>query len=239
MIGGMRIRLVLLAGIALGVIVVGRRRAAFHAGHGGPGSGWASCSAPSAAWYEAVFGAPLRGLQQQVAADLVASTADDLVHDILEIGPGPGILAVEIARLAPSVRITGLDIDPSMVERASRRATDEGLDDRMSFLAGDVASLPFPDASFDLVTSTFSAHHWTDAPAGFAEIRRVLRPHGRAIVYDLPDWWGRLEQHARPLRDVAAAGGIEAASSTVFRWPWRIPLATRLEFGAPTPGEAG
>ena len=58
---------------------------------------------------------------------------------------------------------------------------------RPSLLVGDVAALAFPDRSFDLVVSTLSMHHWADPTAGLAEIGRVLRPGGRALVLDT-DW---------------------------------------------------
>ncbi len=230
-IDGMRGRMVVLAAVGVAGIVALRGRS--HAGRatGDHAFGWSTCSAPSAGWYDAIFGGPLRALQQQLAADLAATTADLAVHDVLDIGAGPGILAVELAGLLPSARITGLDIDPAMVERATGRATREGCAGRVSFVIGDAARLPFPDGSFDLVTSTFSVHHWADAPAGFAEIHRVLRPGGRAIVYDLPDWWGRLERGARPIAASAAAGGMLDATLATFRWPGRLPLAARLTAG--------
>ncbi len=123
-----------------------------------------------------------------------------------------------------------------MVERAVLRARREGLDGRLSFVVGDVAALPFLDASLDLVTSSFSAHHWPDGAAGFAEIRRVLRPGGRAIVYDLPDAWGRLETKTRGLATVAAAGGFEGAVARPFRWPGSLSLVKRLEVTRPDAG---
>jgi ubiquinone/menaquinone biosynthesis C-methylase UbiE len=154
--------------------------------------------------------------------------ADLAAPEVLEIGPGPGGLAVELARRHAGLRLTGLDIDPAMVERAAVRARREALDERLAFVVGDVAALPFPDASFDLVTSSFSVHHWPDAAAGFAEIRRVLRPGGRVIVYDLPDRWGRLETKAPPLGEVAVAGGFVDGTATPFAWPGRLAFVRRL-----------
>jgi ubiquinone/menaquinone biosynthesis C-methylase UbiE len=178
------------------------------------------------------MGGRMRGLHQQIAADLVASTAEDGVRDVLEIGPGPGVMAVELARLAPSVQVTGVAVDPALGARATSRAERAGLGDRVSFLVGDAAKLPFRDGSFDLVTSAFSAHHWADAAAGFAEIRRVLRPGASAIVYDLPDRWVRFERHAAPLASAATQGGLAGSTTSAFRWPWRVPIATRLEYRA-------
>ena len=164
-----------------------------------------------------------------MADDLAAAVARIPEPQVLDIGPGPGGLAVELARRVRDLRLTGLDIDPAMVERAVLRARREGLDDRLAFVVGDVSALPFPDASFDLVTSSFSVHHWPDGAAGFAEIRRVLRPRGRAIVYDLPDWWGRFETKALPLAEAAAAGGFIGAPTTLFRWPGRLSIVRRIE----------
>jgi SAM-dependent methyltransferase len=231
--------MLVLAGAGLAAVVVLRRRTT------PPGSpsvarGWHTRSTPGAGWYDAIFAGPLRGLAQHVAADLMVMIADDPSGDVLEIGPGPGVLAVELARLAPSVRINGIDIDPAMVDLATRRAAAAGVGERVAFQVGDVARLPYPDGSFDLVTSTFSAHHWADASTGFAEIRRVLRPGGRAVIYDLPDWWGRLERRAGPLSESASGAGFARTTTSFFRWPWRVPLATRLEASpGPTPTRNG
>jgi ubiquinone/menaquinone biosynthesis C-methylase UbiE len=86
-------------------------------------------------------------------------------------------LSIRLARQR-GLDVTGLDLDPAMVERARANADRLGNGDerRPSFLVGDAASLAFPDGSFDLVVSTFSMHHWADPTAGLAEIGRVLRP---------------------------------------------------------------
>jgi SAM-dependent methyltransferase len=82
--------------------------------------------------------------------------------------------------------VTGLDLDAAMIARARANADGSQDDDerRPSFVVGDVASMAFPDGSFDLVVSTLSMHHWADPKAGLAEIGRVLRPNGRAFVWD-------------------------------------------------------
>jgi ubiquinone/menaquinone biosynthesis C-methylase UbiE len=92
-----------------------------------------------------------------------------------------------------------------------------------------VASLPFPDASFDLVVSTLSMHHWADGTAGLAQIRRVLRPGGRAPIWDfraggVPFHGGRREPLA------TETYGLEVVNVTPWRWPWRLALLERIEF---------
>ncbi len=250
-VGGPRILILAgLAGVAVTAAVVGRRVLAGH-GHAAadqteaipPRGGWATCSAPSAAVYDRTFGWLLGGLYSRLADDLAAAVAGIPAPSVLEIGPGPGGLAVELARRHAGLRLTGLDIDPAMVERAAVRARREGLDERVAFVVGDVAALPFPDASFDLVTSSFSVHHWPNAVAGFTEIRRVLRPDGRAVIFDLPDRWGRFETKAPPLGDAAAAAGFRDATPTSVRWPGRLAFIRRLEVEAATstgnPANAG
>jgi SAM-dependent methyltransferase len=195
--------------------------------------GWATCSAPSARAYELTFGLLLGGLYRRMAEDVASALAAIAEPTVLEVGPGPGHLAVELARRVPGLRLTGVDVDPAMVARATARAQREGLDDRLDFVVGDVAALPFADGSFDLVTSSFSVHHWPDAAAGFAEIRRALRPGGRAVLYDLPDAWGRLETQAPGLAASAVRGGFDEAAVAPLRWPGRVGLVRRLEVAAP------
>ena len=147
---------------------------------------------------------------------------------MLEIGPGPGGLALRLAGALPRLDYTGLDIDPAMVERASARAAAAGATDRLVFVAGDVAALPFQDASFDFIVSTLSVHHWANPAAGFAEVRRVLRPDGVLLVVDLSDRLSRLEAHARPLSS-SAAGAFPAGRMSRFAWPRRLTFLQRFD----------
>ncbi len=71
------------------------------------------------------------------------------------------------------------------------------------------------------------------------EIRRVLRPAGRAIVYDLPDGWGRLETKAQPLAAAATAGGFADAESVPLPWPGRLAFVRRLEVPGSGPRAQG
>ena len=194
-----------------------------------PHSGWATCSAPGAGAYEATFGRVLVGLYRVIAIDLRDSFAGQACRHIVDIGAGPGGLAVALAEQFPDVRVTTLDIDTAMAALAAARVAREGIDDQVHISIGDVGALPLADASVDLVTSSFSVHHWPDAEVGFAEVRRVLRPGGRAIIYDLPDWWGRFETHAPRLAEVATAGGFRDVSSSRLRWPRSLAVIHRIE----------
>src|SRR5262245_25401721 len=138
----------------------------------------------------------LHGLYERVAADVAAAGLHDGAR-VLDVGTGPGRVPLEIAYALPALRVEGLDLSAEMIAHARRNATDAGLDDRVRFTVGDVADLPYADATFDLVVSTMSQHHWADAAAGLRELRRVLRPGGQAWIYDVRFALGRAEAAAR------------------------------------------
>jgi SAM-dependent methyltransferase len=183
----------------------------------------------------------LGSLFGRIAAD-VAAVAPDGAR-VLEVGCGPGRLSIRLAR-QHGLDVTGLDLDPAMIERARANADRPGNGDpgngderRPSFLVGDVASLAFPDRSFDLVVSTLSMHHWADPTAGLAEIGRVLRPGARALIWDFRP--GIRPFHAHPHDPVQHTHGtpLRVVTATPWRWPWRFNLTQRIELvradGAP------
>ena len=129
----------------------------------------------------------------------------------------------------PDARVTTIDIDSAMATLSAARMARERIDDQVHISVGDVGVLPLANDSVDLVTSSFSVHHWPDADVGFTEVRRVLRPGGRAIIYDLPDWWGRFETHAPRLAEVASAGGFRDVRSSRLRWPRPLAVIHRIE----------
>ena len=149
---------------------------------------------------------------------------------VLEVGCGPGHLSVRLAR-RHGLDTTGLDLDPAMIERARANAdrAGEGDERRPSFLVGDVASMPFPDGTFDLAVSTMSMHHWADPAAGLTEMARVLRPGARALVWDFRPGYvplhGELPDPVEHTRD----SPLRAVSATPWRWPWRFSLTQRIE----------
>ncbi|GEK21259.1 class I SAM-dependent methyltransferase [Cellulomonas xylanilytica] len=98
---------------------------------------------------------------------------------VLDVGTGPGTLPRLIAASAPGLQVDAVDVAPEMIAWAQQTETP-----RVTYTVADVESLPWPDATFDVVVSSLSQHHWGDAAAGLREIRRVLRPGGQAWVYD-------------------------------------------------------
>lgn len=101
---------------------------------------------------------------------------------ILDAGCGGGELLRRMAARAPDASLAGVDVSAASVEaakRRNRRAIEAG---RMEVKEGRVEALPWPDASFDLVTACETVYFWEPAPA-FAEIHRVLRPGGAFAVF--------------------------------------------------------
>jgi len=104
---------------------------------------------------------------------------------LLDIGTGPGWLLLAIQEEAASLQPTGLDISAAMVAKARENVAAAGLGGRIEVREGSAERLPFEDASFDIVVSTGSIHHWKNPVAGVDEIHRVLKPGGWALLYDI------------------------------------------------------
>ena len=181
-----------------------------------------------AAGYDTITGRLLSGFYTSVAADVAAVTPPG--GRILEVGGGPGHLATRLARDHGLV-VTAIDLDPAMVERArlnAERAIPDAAQ-RPTFVVADVASMPFPDDAFDLCVSTLSLHHWADKAAGQAEIARVLRPAGRALIWDIRP--GVVPLHGHQPDPLAAIDTtvLQVVSAEPWAWPWRLRLTQRIE----------
>jgi len=137
------------------------------------------------AWFYTIIVANSR-FMKSFYGDVAAEASRYVVQgSILDIGTGPGHLPLELARLLPEVKVVGLDVSPDMIKAADRRAVREGLSARVRFVNEDAATLPFEDASFDLVLSTASLHHWKDPLRIFNEAHRVLKVERQAWIYDI------------------------------------------------------
>ncbi len=112
---------------------------------------------------------------------LAGLVRDDRDARVLDLGCGGGHVAFT---LAPHVRtVVAYDLAEEMLAAVRDEARARGLGN-IGTQRGPAEALPFEDASFDLVVTRFSAHHWNDLDAALAGMRRVLKPDGRAIVID-------------------------------------------------------
>lgn len=126
--------------------------------------------------------------------------------DVLEIAPGPGYFALEMARRG--ARVTGLDISPTMVEIATARAREAGLD--VDFRHGDATQLPFADASFDLIVCQAAFKNFLHPLEALNEMHRALRSGGLAVIEDM-----RHETTLGEIRAEVRAMGVDAVTGVV------------------------
>jgi SAM-dependent methyltransferase len=116
-------------------------------------------------------------------AEKISNIHDHLVRELdpqpgeewLDVATGTGAVAVLAARA--DAKVTGLDLAPALIETAKRLAADEGL--AVSFEVGDAEQLPYGNADFDVVSSSFGAIFAPDHAAVARELARVTRPGGR------------------------------------------------------------
>lgn len=149
---------------------------------------------PIARWY-----ARIRGSESQLAtyrsqaAALTAGLPEGA--RVLEVAPGPGYLAIAMARRG-GLQVTGLDISRTFVEIARENARETGV--AVDFQQGDVAQMPFAAGSFDLVVCQAAFKNFTLPRSALAEMHRVLRPGGTAVIQDM----SRDATHADIAREV-------------------------------------
>ena len=110
----------------------------------------------------------------------------------LEIGPGPGVLTVAVARENQDVQIMGVEISPDMVTVGREYVERAGLADRIQFAVGDAENGALLESlgQFDFAYSTFSLHHWQDPKRVIRNLMSVLADGGMFYIYDLRRaWW--------------------------------------------------
>ncbi len=110
---------------------------------------------------------------------------------VMDIGSGPGLIPILMVASRPDLKVTGTDISPAMIDLARKEARRRGIDDQVDFQEADAKSLPFNDASFDVVICHSVLHHFSDPVPALNEMHRVLRPSGYLLLKDLirpPAW---------------------------------------------------
>jgi arsenite methyltransferase len=152
---------------------------------------------------EAVYTTPDVVTQRREVLRILALRPGERVVDI---GAGPGFLAVEMAAaVGPQGHVHAVDPSESMLALARTRTREPGAAP-VEISAGGADALPLPDASVDVAVATQVFEYVTDIPAALAEVHRVLRPGGRVLLLDT-DWdsivW-RAHDDARTARILTA-----------------------------------
>jgi len=133
-----------------------------------------------ARWYARMRGSAAQmAVYRTQAAQLTAGLRSG--GEVLEVAPGPGHLAIEMARRG--FRVTGLDLSRSFVQIANTSARRAGVS--VDFRHGDARDLPFADESFDLIMCQAAFKNFAQPVGALDEMFRVLRTGGTAIIQDM------------------------------------------------------
>jgi len=146
-------------------------------------------------------------------------------ESVLDVGCGTGTLAIAAKRrVGLSGRVHGIDASPEMIARARKKAKKGGVE--VAFENAIVEQLPFADGTFDTVLSTVMLHHLGRKARQqcACEMRRVLKPGGRALAVDFggaaqekKTIFGRLHRHGfvslRDIITVLSESGLNSVES--------------------------
>jgi ubiquinone/menaquinone biosynthesis C-methylase UbiE len=121
---------------------------------------------------------------QAYVADVMRSFPDRL-GNVVDLGCGPGDIAIRLSRASATTRITGVDGSPAMLAIARAALRSAGLESRVSFLEGRLPGVALTAGSFDLVLSKDMLHHLPDPQVLWNEVRRLGRPGAAVCVVDL------------------------------------------------------
>lgn len=175
-------RLVLFGVATIGVLALTRGRSKMH---------HKTADAPQTAgrvlhaarWYD-LFGRVMSFGRDKAIREIVELAAPAPGEKVLDVGCGTGTLAMATKPQVGGGEVHGIDASPEMIEVAREKSAKDGAD--IDFRVALIEAIPFPDASFDLVTSSLMLHHLPDnlKAKGFLEIRRVLKPGGRLLAMD-------------------------------------------------------
>jgi ubiquinone/menaquinone biosynthesis C-methylase UbiE len=161
------------------------------------------------------------------AVRFVVDAAGPWTGPALDVGTGKGLLAIALARRAG--RVTTIDTSADEQQIARARALREGLADRITFVTGDAASLPFPDAAFGLVAMMNVLHHLASPSPVLDEMVRVLAPGGHLLIgefdqqgFDLVARIHREEGRVHPVGPVTMAAAHRRLLSLGLRLVKRL-----------------
>ena len=138
---------------------------------------------------------------------------------ILEIAPGPGYLAIELAKLG-RYEVTGMDISKTFVGIAKKNAETEGVE--VDFREGDAAHMPFEADTFDHIMCRAAFKNFSEPVMALKEMQRVLRPGGQALIIDL-----RKDTPPEAIDEYIGKVDRGAVNSFIMKWTFRLMLLKR------------
>ncbi|OAI40406.1 hypothetical protein AYO40_04765 [Planctomycetaceae bacterium SCGC AG-212-D15] len=145
-------------------------------------------------------------------------------EQVLDVGCGHGLLLIGAAKRLNTGRAVGIDIwqakdqADNRAEATRRNAEIEGVSQRVEICEADARKMPFPDATFDVVLSSWALHNIptkVGREQAVREIGRVLRPGGKVALLDI--WYTR--NYLKILRNGGVQDGARSLASLCFLWP--------------------
>lgn len=103
---------------------------------------------------------------------------------ILDVATGTGDVAIMAARMLQPEKIIGIDISEGMLAYGREKVKKAGLSDKITLQEGDSETISFPDETFDAITVAFGVRNFENLEKGLAEMRRVLKPGGKAVILE-------------------------------------------------------
>ncbi len=154
-----------------------------------------------------------KALARRVAAQLAAGSR------VLEVAPGPGYFAIELAKLGDYL-VTGLDISHTFVEIARRNAAQAEV--HVDFEQGNASKMPFPDETFDFLLCRAAFKNFSAPIGALQEMHRVLKPGGQAIIIDL-----KKDASNESISEAISAMGLGPVNRLVTKFTFRFMLLKR------------
>lgn len=151
------------------------------------------------------------------ARKLAAEVAEGAA--VLEVAPGPGYLAIELAKLG-RYTITGLDISATFVDIARANTKQAGVN--VDFRQGDAAHMPFGEATFDFIVCRAAFKNFAQPVQALDEMYRVLKPGGKASIIDL-----RGDVSAEAVNRHVDNMGIGGINKLLTKWAFQFMLIKR------------
>ena len=113
-----------------------------------------------------------------------ALVASQQPSKILDVATGTGDLAIQMSKDCPEAQLIGIDLSEKMLELGKSKVNKKKLQQRIKLQVGDAARIPFPDNSFDAVTSAFGVRNFENLDTGLSEMFRVCKDSGMIAILE-------------------------------------------------------
>jgi SAM-dependent methyltransferase len=181
---------------------------------------------------EGAKGIPLVGprlysaAEESFMADVYRAVAEEVTTEarsgeLLELGAGTGLLAVELGARARDLQVTLVGESPDYVHAAESRIHSVGLGRQVKVALADDGEIPFLDGTYDYILSLGTLHEWEEPDKMLREIHRLLKPGGKARLYDFrsdmtEEGWDLVRERIDPLMRPLFDGVVVASWRTAF-----------------------